>query len=212
MEEILSKTALFIMGVIAPNPTNPYAISKMVNNKRNIFRDKIPTRSIYGTLNMLKKKGLVTAKRTSNGNMPDRIVYTLSNKGKELINKDLFSYLSNPESKLTELMLSIFLMPYIDRETVLKGLKEYREKTAEDIAIRKDLLAISKVKNVPPLRHIALEHTLKTLKVNLKTVKELIETVETNPEWNNDSAPWWREETLQAEKPVRKNKSSPGDK
>jgi hypothetical protein len=56
MNEILSRTALLILGIIANGSTNPCAMSKLVNWKRANIRINIPTQTVYGILNMFKKE------------------------------------------------------------------------------------------------------------------------------------------------------------
>ena len=192
MSEVLSKTALLILGIIAYEPINPYAISKLVNWKRTNIR--IPTQTVYGIINMLKKRGLISGKWAKNGNMPDKTIYSITPKGEKLIKRSLVYWLTNPHEILTELLLSIILIGYLDKETALMTLKEHQVKTEEAIAVGKTLRKTKKQADELHIRKISIEYILNTLKVNHKIVDTLIQTVETEPRWADSLVPWWRDE------------------
>jgi len=192
MSEVLSKTALLILGIIANEPINPYAISKLVNFKRTNI--KIPTQTVYGIVNMLKKRGLISGKWVKNDNMPDKTIYSITPKGEKLIKRNLVYWLTNPHEILTELLLSIILIGYLDKETALKTLKEHQVKTEEAIAVGKALWKSKKQADESHIRKISIEYILNTLQVNHKIVDTLMKTIETELQWADSLVPWWRDE------------------
>jgi DNA-binding PadR family transcriptional regulator len=201
---MLSKTALLILGVIADEPINPYAISKLINYKRQNRRSKIPDPTVYGIVNMLREKKLIKGKRFKNGNLPDRTVYSITQKGQELLNKNLITYLSTPEDTLSELPLSLFLMSSLDKKQVLTALQEYREKQSDEINVMTGMIESERERGVPYSGLIAIEHILNVLKVNLATVNEVIRKVEADSQWCHHPLPFWRSEFSQKGKPARK--------
>jgi DNA-binding PadR family transcriptional regulator len=204
MSEVLSKTALLILGIIANEPINPYAISKLVNFKRTNMRIKVPTQTVYGIINMFKKRGLISGKWVKNGNMPDKTIYSITPKGEKLIKRNLVFWLTNPQEVLTELLLSIILIGYLDKETALKTLKEHQVKTEEAITVGKALRKSKKQTDDSHIRKISIEYILNTLQVNRKTVETLMKTVETEPQWADSLVPWWRDEFLSDKKTRKK--------
>jgi DNA-binding PadR family transcriptional regulator len=204
MSEVLSKTALLILGIIANEPINPYAISKLVNFKRTNIRIKIPTQTVYGIINMLKKRGLISGKWVKNGNMPDKTIYSITPKGEKLIKRNLVYWLANPQEILTELLLSIILIGYLDKETALKSLKEHQVKTEEAITVGKALRKSKKQADESHIRKISIEYILKTLQVNQKIIDTLMKTVETEIQWADSLVPWWRAEFLSDKKTGKK--------
>jgi len=204
MSEVLSKTALLILGIIAYEPTNPYAISKLVNWKRTNI--KIPTQTIYGIINMFKKRGLVSGKRVKNGNKPDKTIYSITAKGEKLVKSNLVFWLTNPHEVLTELLLSIILIGFLDKETALMTLKEHQVKTNEAIAVGKALRKSRKQTDESHIREISIEYILNTLKANHKIVDTLVKMVETEPRWADSLVPWWRDEFPSDKKTVKKIK------
>jgi DNA-binding PadR family transcriptional regulator len=194
---MLSKTDLLILGIIAEKPINPYAIIKLINYKRNSIRRYVPAQTVYGIVNILHRKKLILGKKTKNGNMPDRTVYSITPKGEEMIRKNLISCLTTPEDNLSELVISILLLGFVDKNTVLKALQEYRGKIEKEIATSRKLSLRVEIPEEFYTRKIAARHTVNILLVNLETVNELIKKVESDTHWHNFQVPWWRNEYLQ---------------
>jgi DNA-binding PadR family transcriptional regulator len=194
---MLSKTALLILGVIADEPINPYAISKLISYKRRNLRGKIPDPTVYGIINMLHEKNLIKGKKVKNGNLPDRTVYSITQKGKDLLNKNLIAYLSTPEDTLSELPLALFLMGSLEKEQVQAALKQYQTRQAEEIATMVKMVESEKKRGVPYSGLIAIQHILNFLKVNLNTVNELLLKIERDTDWSHHPVPFWRAEFAQ---------------
>ncbi len=192
---MLSKTDLLILGIIAEKPINPYAIIKLINYKRNSIRRYVPAQTVYGVINILHRKKLITGKKIKNGNMPDRTVYSITKKGEEMIRKNLISYLNTPEDNLSELVLSLLLLGFTDRDTVLKALREYEGKIKKEIDTSYKLSAKIVIPEELYTRKIVAKHTLSILRVNLETVQELIKKVENDSHWRFQ-VPFWRDEYL----------------
>ena len=187
-----------ILGIIGEEPINPYAIVRLINKKRRNVRRNIHAQTVYGIINTLNAKKLITGKKIPNGNMPNKTVYSITKKGKELIRKNVMSYLSAPENSLSELALSMMLVGYLDKETVLQALNEYRSKAEEELIIRKKLGSFD-IPEEAYIREIAVEHTLNILEVNVNTINKLIKKVKKDRQWNNFTVPWWRNEYFQNE-------------
>ncbi|MFC2070332.1 PadR family transcriptional regulator [Chloroflexota bacterium] len=207
---MLSKTALLILGTIAEEPINPYAISKLINYTRRKIRGGIPTQTVYGIVNMLRKKRLISGVKINSGNMPDRTVYSITKKGEDLLKKNLLLYISEPkaEDTLSELVISTHLIGYLDRETVLKALKEYREKIEEEIEFRNSLHSSAGERRVSNNGKIIVEHVMDIIEVNLKTVNKLIRMAETDTQWDNFQVPFWRSAFLENEQNKKGKKAT----
>jgi DNA-binding PadR family transcriptional regulator len=193
---MLTKTDLLILGIIAEKPINPYAIIKLVNYKRHSIRRYVPPQTVYGIVNNLKKKKLIAGHKEKNGNMPDRTVYSITHKGEEMIRKNLITYLNTPEDNLTDLIFSIVLIDFLEKESVLKALQEYRKKIEKEIAASRELSQKASLMEKPYTRRIVTEHTLKMLLLNLETVNQLTEKVKEDTAWGSFQVPWWRDEYL----------------
>ena len=208
MSEIISKSALLILGIIAYEPINPYAVSKLVNFRRTSIR--IPTQTVYGIINMFKKRGFVSGKLVKNGNLPDKTIYAITPRGRQYIKKNLTYNLTDPHEVLTRLLLSIMLIGYLDKETALKILKEHQVKTEEAIAVGKGLKNSKKGTDETHIRDISLAYVLKTLQVNHKIVDTLMEKVAAERRWADSPIPWWRDEFLDEKKARKRTRRTVG--
>lgn len=194
--EILSKTAIHVLCIIWNNPINPYAIAKLINYKRKIIRRPIHIQTVYSIVKALHRKRLITVKRSKNGRMPDRNVYSITEKGEELVKFNLISLLSKPAEPLSEFSLGLFAVGNLDKETVLTALKKYRNEISRDIDIRKKLYAEEKERGVTYYHSITIEHTMEILKLNRNTASKLIEKLEADSEWSPAPIPFWRNEVV----------------
>ncbi len=201
---LLSKTALLILGVIADEPINPYAIGKLISFKRKNLRGKIPDSTVYGIINMLHKKKLIKGKKVKNNKTPDRTVYSITAKGQDLLKKNLISYLSTPEDTLSELPLSLFLMGILDKTEVLKALKKYQSRQNKEVSLMEKMVEAEKKNGVPYSGLLAIEHILHVLKINLNTINKVIQQIESDADWSHPKIPFWRAEFNQQIQPVKK--------
>ena len=190
----LSKTALLILGVIADEPINPYAISRLISFKRKNLRGKIPDPTVYTIINMLLNKKLIKGKKVKNAATPDMTVYTITAKGLTLLKKNLVTYLSTPEDTLSELPLSLFLMSILDKPLVLEALNQYQMHQKKEIKLMEEMVKAEKERGVPYAGQIAIEHILQVLKLNLDTVNRVIQQIESDSDWNHPQIPFWRAE------------------
>ena len=203
MKERITTTGLFILGIIADGPTTPYNIDKILNYKRmKNMKIGIPFQTIYGTVYKLNKLGLVSREKRKNGNLPDKTIYTITPKGEELMKESLIAYLNKPPEILTELVLPIMLIKHLDKEKAIKVLDEYQRVIGGEISIGKKMRKTSKELNESFTGKIFIEHILSTLVANRSTIRQLIKTIEKEPQWSGSPVPWWRKE-VESRKPVR---------
>lgn len=80
---MLTKPAVMLLGLICEKPLNAYEIIKLLNTMNVKWWYNIADSTVYSTLKVLEKKGLIIGKAEKVGNMPDRTVYTITAKGDE---------------------------------------------------------------------------------------------------------------------------------
>lgn len=81
---MLSKPATMLLGLIYEKPLNAYEIIKLLNYMNVKWWFNIADSTVYSTLRALEKKGYISGTTEKVGNMPDRTVYSLSDKGKDM--------------------------------------------------------------------------------------------------------------------------------
>ena len=110
---MLSKPATMLLGLIYEKPLNAYEIIKLLNYMNVKWWFNIADSTVYSTLKALEKKRFITGTTEKVGNMPDRTVYSLSDKGKDKFIETLkasilqFSYDTNIFS-IAAFFLNIF--------------------------------------------------------------------------------------------------------
>ena len=80
---MLSKPATMLLGLINEKPLNAYEIIKLLNYMNVKWWFNIADSTVYSTLKTLEKKEFILGTTEKVGNMPDRTVYKLSDKGKK---------------------------------------------------------------------------------------------------------------------------------
>lgn len=80
---MLSKPATMLLGLIYEKPLNAYEIIKRLNYMNVKWWFNIADSTVYSTLKTLEKKKYISGVTEKIGNMPDRTVYSLSEKGKD---------------------------------------------------------------------------------------------------------------------------------
>ena len=84
---MLSKPATMLLGLIYEKPLNAYEIIKLLNYMNVKWWFNIADSTVYSTLKALEKKEYITGTTEKVGNMPDRTVYSLSDKGKSHVSR-----------------------------------------------------------------------------------------------------------------------------
>ena len=80
---MLSKPATMLLGLIYEKPLNAYEIIKHLNYMNVKWWFNIADSTVCSTLKTLEKKEYIIGTTEKVGNMPDRTVYSLSEKGKD---------------------------------------------------------------------------------------------------------------------------------
>ncbi len=79
---MLSKPAIMLMGLINEKPINAYEIIKQLKIMNVRWWYNIADSTVYATIKALEKKEFINGISEKVGNMPDRIIYSLTDKGK----------------------------------------------------------------------------------------------------------------------------------
>lgn len=121
---MLSKPAALLMGIIYDKPLNAYEITKLLHYMNIQWWFHIADSTVYATLKNLEKRKFITGTVQKVGNMPDRTIYSLTEKGqrelKNTIRKSIvqFSYDTNVFT------IAAFLMDILEKEEAKRLLEE----------------------------------------------------------------------------------------
>ena len=144
---------LILLGLLRQSPKHGYEIKVKVREILSFFAG-VELKSIYYPLKILEKKGLLTKHPGKEGKRPERLVYCLSDKGKQrfevLLNKSLLDF-KRPQFTLDlSLYFLNYMKPALARRRLVKRL-EILEKISSGIEGMlkskdlKDLISVSRI-------------------------------------------------------------------
>jgi len=180
---MLSKIALLILGLISKKSLNPYEIKKLFEGLelKNVF--PMSSSSIYATINALVKKGYISGKKSKDGNMPEKTIYSITKTGEEALKKTLITYLSEIENIFSEFDISITHVCYLSKEEALESLENHRVAIKEEIAEIKRQYNKWKKDEIPYPGLIRRKHNIHKREAEQKTIKELIKHIDQDNNW-----------------------------
>ncbi len=95
----MSTIDLIILGSLYQSPKSAYDLQKQIE-ARNLSRwVKIGSFTVYKKVVRYEKKGYVVSETVKNGNMPEKTLYTITPKGKEIF-KELMITFSSAETRV----------------------------------------------------------------------------------------------------------------
>lgn len=92
----MSTVDLMLLGALMQKPLSAYEIKKDMEFKQIKDWIKISTPSIYKNLVKLYKEGYLDGKVVREGEMPEKTVYTINDKGRKYFMKLMNNYSGNP--------------------------------------------------------------------------------------------------------------------
>ena len=121
-----NKTLHVILGLIAHEEMSGYDIKKRIDNSLSFFWDA-GFGQIYPSLRMLEKDGLVTKRTESPEKRPMRIVYTITESGRQELEKWLQTPVEK-ESVRYEILLRLFFGSHLSAEKNMQRIGEFQSR------------------------------------------------------------------------------------
>jgi DNA-binding PadR family transcriptional regulator len=119
-----SKSKYAVLGILTIEPSSGYDLKKFTENNLSHFWSE-SYGNLYTLLRRLLEQGLVTKRTHRQEGKPDRIVYSITEKGQEEFEQWLTQPFE-PESIRSELLLKLFFGHRLPRERVVAQLIAYR--------------------------------------------------------------------------------------
>lgn len=165
---------LILLGLLKESPKHGYEIKKKIKEILSLFAG-VDLKSIYYPLRVLEKKNMVTKRITRPGRHPQRLVYTLTQKGetrfKELLNRSLLNF-KRPQFSLD---LSLYFLNYIKPDIVKRRLRARTRVLWRLSRSLRQMISLLKKKGSSSLVYI-LEHNLQMVETESKFLSRLIKT------------------------------------
>lgn len=132
----MSTIDLIILGSLCQSPKSAYDLQKQIES-RNLSRwIKIGSFTVYKKVVQYESKGYVISETVKNGNMPEKTVYTITPKGKEIF-KELMTKFSLAETRV----FLDFNAVIVNLESMSKEMqKECLDNIEEHVKMLKDYL------------------------------------------------------------------------
>ena len=182
---MISKVSVLILGIIGEKPVNPYEITKMLEQMNVKSWFPVAASSIYVTIKKLKQKGYITGEIVKEGNMPEKTVYSLTQKGKEVLSQTLIEFLLDTELDLLKFNIACILLCHLGKDEALNVLKKrlsslkwYKNGAEKHYSQMKDSNSLPYPQLTVILHHVYL------MEAEIKITEEIVTKVENDNDWN----------------------------
>lgn len=175
---MLSKPATLLLGIIYKEPLNAYEITKLLTYMNIKWWFNIADSTVYTTLKNLEKKGLIKGTIERIGNMPDRTIYSLTEKGKDELKETIKESILQFSYDTNIFTIAAFVMDILETEEK----KELLERRLN--ILQSYITGISKQNNetwkreVPDLHVANLERMIDIVQAEISGTKRLLSVIE----------------------------------
>lgn len=104
----MSEIDVVLLGMLKKKAQSAYDLQKAVEFRNVSYWVKISNPSIYKNVRELEKKGFIEGKSVKNGNMPQKIIYQITQDGTQYLQDEIFK-LSQNEIRLFQSMNAVIL-------------------------------------------------------------------------------------------------------
>lgn len=112
---MLSKSATMIMGLINTSPLNAYEIVKQLQWMNIKYWYNIADSTVYATIKSVEKKGYISGTVEKEGNMPDKTIYTLTDKGRDELRMTLSNSIITFDYDTNIFSIAAFFIDFLNR-------------------------------------------------------------------------------------------------
>ncbi len=116
---MLSKSSTLILGLINNKPINAYEITKLLNimNIKNWYN--IADSTVYATIKTLENKKYIEGKIEKEGNMPDKKIFTITEKGQNILIETLKHSILNFDYDTTIFSIAAFFLSIFEKKEII---------------------------------------------------------------------------------------------
>lgn len=130
----MSTIDLMLLGVLIQRPMNAYEMKKEMEDRSIQNWIKISSPSIYKNFLKLYKLGYVDGKVVREGEMPEKTIYSINDKGRRYFMRLMQQYSENPGKVYIDFCAFIANLQNVDSKTGLQMVEHLRE----NLAVRRD--------------------------------------------------------------------------
>ena len=130
----MSTIDLMLLGILVQKSMNAYEVKKEMENRSIQNWIKISSPSFYKNFLKLYKEGYIDGKVVREGEMPEKTIYSINDKGRDYFMRLMQQYSENPGKVYLDFCAFIANLQSTDPETGLKMIEHLRE----SLAIKRD--------------------------------------------------------------------------
>jgi DNA-binding PadR family transcriptional regulator len=173
----LSNSEAALLGLLSEEPMHPYKINQEFEYRDMRSWTELSMSSIYKLLRKLEKEDLVTRENIVSEENRLQKQYSISEKGKQLLNQKLISLLATPEHMRWQLDIATYNSDLISKNELKQALEKYRAQLQKDIKGYQDLLQFLKDSDCPPHRFEVAKRPIVLLQADLTWVDSYLKTL-----------------------------------
>lgn len=126
----MSTIDLMLLGALIRKDASAYEIKKAMEMREIQYWVKISSPSIFKNLVALHKKGYIDGHAVREGEMPEKTVYSVNEKGRAYFMELMVKYAGDPGMVYMDFTAFVANLHLVDRETGLALISELKEKMA----------------------------------------------------------------------------------
>lgn len=182
----MPKNELTCLGMVYSEPCHTYALERFVNEMGLEQWANISIASVYNTLKRLESEGCVTITLEKVGNMPERKVYAITEKGKQRLLEELRENMLLPGTSDNIFALAMCFNFGMSADEAIEILEKRIENLNNEIEKLK--MVYEEVKKYKVYNSMILINAgLKHIELEIETVKEFIKLFREVPDYFNEN-------------------------
>lgn len=127
----MSTIDLVVLGILLKHPLNALEIVKYVNNRGVDRLVKISSPAIYKSCKRLFKAELLDGKKVQEGEMPEKVIYTVNQNGKDYFVKLMENYSSNIKPFYMDFNSFLWNLDHLEKEEALEMMEKLKTQIEE---------------------------------------------------------------------------------
>ncbi|MEW6230850.1 MAG: PadR family transcriptional regulator [Chloroflexota bacterium] len=167
------KVDLLVLGLLNTGPMHGYQLHHTAKTQGIYAWLNVSQSAIYYSLRKLKKQGWVTSKAQRTGNLPERQVYSLTEKGRGQFISLLEKNLASADKPHLSLGLGIYFMNQLPPGRAMALIKRRQTALQKWATQLQGQLTTTKSGAGDPLAVETLQHALKHLELELEWLEHL---------------------------------------
>ncbi len=143
----MNRNELVVLGILNDQPTYGYNIKAIIKQRRIDKWGLINPLSMYKTLNKLEKNGCIVGTKEQRGNMPPRIIYSITEKGKKRLKKNVDEALESRKVPASPVFLGIAFISGTTKKSALRHLRNNLNYMKENIKQLQEVVEKAELSN-----------------------------------------------------------------